>query len=133
MSKGELTRKAIQQAISRIEKGRSRVVKKTRKLNIASVAKEAGISRASIHNNHPDLADLIQAKANRTVRQQRDAKNEALTAEKERSRSLRETIAEQDEEIARLKSIQACLMIENQELNALLKVKSVTRLMRGKP
>ena len=52
-SKGEQTRNIIRQAITRIEKGRPKVVSKERKMSVAAVAEEAGVSRATIHNNYP--------------------------------------------------------------------------------
>ena len=59
-SRGEQTRNIIRQAITRIEKGRPKVVIKERKMSVAAVAEEAGVSRATIHNNYPDMADRIR-------------------------------------------------------------------------
>lgn len=64
-TRGELTAKAIRQAILRIEQGRPKVVKPGRKLSIKSVAEEAGVSRATIHNNHPGLAERIREAGNK--------------------------------------------------------------------
>ncbi|BBI53223.1 hypothetical protein HORIV_56440 [Vreelandella olivaria] len=73
-TRGELTGKAIRQAIVRIEQGRPKVIKPGRKLSIQSVAEEAGVSRATIHNNHPGLAERIRESGNKAARTQRDEK-----------------------------------------------------------
>ena len=58
--KSDQTRKAIRQAMLRIEKGRTRIVDKGRKMSIAAVAEETGISRAAIHRLYPDFAEKIR-------------------------------------------------------------------------
>jgi len=118
-TKGDLTRKAIKHAMLRIEKGKPRVVSAGCKLSVAAVAKEAGISNASIHNNYPELAELIRGKTNKTTRQQRDEKHLALQQEREKSRGLREEIATLQESLARIASINARLMVENREIKAI--------------
>lgn len=93
-SKGEQTRNIIRQAITRIEKGRPKVVTKERKMSVAAVAEEAGVSRATIHNNYPDMADRIRTMLGKQNRIQRDKKHEALRLEKAKNRQLRTENAE---------------------------------------
>ncbi|WP_330109645.1 TetR family transcriptional regulator [Methylophaga thalassica] len=93
-SRGEQTRNIIRQAIIRIEKGRPKVVSKERKISVAAVAEEAGVSRATIHNNYPDMADHIRATLGKQNRIQRDKKHEALQLEKAKNRQLRTENAE---------------------------------------
>lgn len=93
-SKGEQTRNIIRQAITRIEKGRPKVVSKERKMSVAAVAEEAGVSRATIHNNYPDMADRIRTMLGKQNRIQRDKKHEALRLEKAKNRQLRTENAE---------------------------------------
>ena len=57
------TEKAIRLAITRIEKGKAKVVSSSRKLSIASVADEAGVHRSTIINRYPELAQLIKDKS----------------------------------------------------------------------
>lgn len=93
-SRGEQTRNIIRQAITRIEKGRPKVVIKERKMSVAAVAEEAGVSRATIHNNYPDMADRIRTILGKQYRIQRDKKHEALRLEKAKNRQLRTENAE---------------------------------------
>jgi len=93
-SRGEQTRNIIRQAITRIEKGRPKVVIKERKMSVAAVAEEAGVSRATIHNNYPDMADRIRTMLGKQNRIQRDKKHEALRLEKAKNRQLRTENAE---------------------------------------
>ncbi|MBF4322520.1 TetR family transcriptional regulator, partial [Vibrio anguillarum] len=51
--KEKATHKMVRLAIIRIEKGRPKVVSDKRKMSVASVAEEAGVSRALIHRDCP--------------------------------------------------------------------------------
>lgn len=58
------TPEEIRRAIQRIEHGRpKRVAKAICRMNISTVAKEAAISAASIHNTYSDIAKVIRAKS----------------------------------------------------------------------
>lgn len=81
----EETHRKIRQAIIRIEKGRPKVVKGNRKMSVASVAEEAGVSRALIHNLYPDLLSRVRGNVNKDIQSQRNEKNEALKKEREKS------------------------------------------------
>ena len=52
--------KKLLDALKRIQHGRTRIVESSRKLSIASVAEEAGMSRATIHNRYPRVAEEIR-------------------------------------------------------------------------
>ncbi|MBF4297107.1 TetR family transcriptional regulator, partial [Vibrio anguillarum] len=58
--KEKATHKMVRLAIIRIEKGRPKVVSDKRKMSVASVAEEAGVSRALIHRDCPDLLERIK-------------------------------------------------------------------------
>ena len=58
------------------------------------VAIQAGVSRATIHNNYPDMADRIRTILGKQYRIQRDKKHEALRLEKAKNRQLRTENAE---------------------------------------
>ncbi|WP_324746359.1 TetR family transcriptional regulator [Pseudomonas veronii] len=116
ISKGELTRNAIRIAIIAITKGRPKVVSKDRKISIKAVAEEAGVSNATIHNNHPDLAEQIRRLANKDVREDRDAVKQTLTEQRKKAAELRADIAELKAQLAEIASVNASLMLENQQL-----------------
>ena len=124
-TRGELTAKAIRQAILRIEKGRPRVVAPGRKLTIKSVAEEAGVSRATIHNNHPGLAERIREAGNKTARAQRDEKNAALKELRAKYTALRQEHIRSRELNQDMASEMATLEAENQRLRAIAESKKV--------
>ena len=124
-TRGELTAKAIRQAILRIEQGRPKVVKPGRKLSIKSVAEEAGVSRATIHNNHPGLAERIREAGNKAVRAQRDEKNAALRDLKAKYTRLRQEHVRARELNQDMASEMAALEAENQRLRAIAESKKV--------
>lgn len=132
-SRGSLTAKAIRQAIVRIEKGRPKIVPPDRKLSIAAVAEEAGVSRATIHNNHAALAERIREAGNKTARAQRDKKNTALKELKAKYQALREEhrhIRELNQEMA---SEMATLLAENLRLRAIAENKKVVKFPSQNP
>lgn len=118
-TRGELTAKAIRQAIARIEKGRTKVVKSGRKLSIQSVAEEAGVSRATIHNNHPGLAERIREAGNKAARVQRDEKNTELKELRTKYRDLRQEYVYARQLNRDMASEMASLVAENQRLRAI--------------
>ncbi|BBI71629.2 hypothetical protein ACXGSL_15485 [Vreelandella aquamarina] len=124
-TRGELTAKAIRQAIVRIEKGRPKVVKPGRKLSIQSVAEEAGVSRATIHNNHPGLAERIRESGNKAVRAQRDEKNTELKELRAKYTGLRQEHVHARELNRDMASEMATLVAENQRLRAIAENKKV--------
>ena len=66
------TNKKFELAIYRIESGRPKIVRKSRKLSIASVAEETGYSPATIHNHYPQIAEKIRELMGKDSRAQRD-------------------------------------------------------------
>lgn len=129
-TKRNKTHNCIRQAIVRLEKGRPKVVPRTRKVSIAAAADEAGVSRALITNNYPDLAERIREHGRKAARQQRDKKQEDLQAERAKNRELR---AERDElraKVGTLASKNATLIYENEELKAMLDAGNVRQFGR---
>jgi AcrR family transcriptional regulator len=57
-------------------------------LSISSVAREAGVSGALIHNHHQDIAEEIRAAQGRDSRSRSKAKNQELKEQQERYRDL---------------------------------------------
>ncbi|WP_411391646.1 hypothetical protein [Pseudomonas sp. MPB23] len=117
------TRRAIELAISRITKGRPKHVQSSRKLSIASVAEEAGISNATIHNRYPDLAELIRQKTNKESRQKLVQKEKALHGADLLIKELRDALAERDADLKKIAIVNLRLSTEKkalQEQNVLL-------------
>lgn len=118
-TKGNLTRQSIKQALLRIQNNRPKLIAKERKISIASVAEEAGVSRATIYNNYPDIAERIRELNNTTNNIQRDEKYQASLRIESTNRMLRAEIQKLNLQLAKLASINACILIENTRLNAL--------------
>lgn len=110
--------KELRLAMLRIERGRSHT--KVTTISIASVAREAGVSAALIHNHYPAIADAIRRAQGRSTRQQRDARIEQLKAEQDKSRTLRRKIELLLADVGRLASINEVLLAENAVLKARL-------------
>lgn len=53
--------------MDRIATNRVRKVKPERKLSIAAVAEEAGVSTATIHNRYPEIAEKIRQLLNKVA------------------------------------------------------------------
>jgi AcrR family transcriptional regulator len=119
LTRGKITENAIRQAIVRIEQNCPKKVKVGRKLSIKSVAEEAGVSRATIHNNYPHLAERIREVGKKTARMQRDKLTSELKSMKEKYTLLRKeyiSIRKLNQDMA---SEMASLVIENQRLRSL--------------
>lgn len=113
-------------AIFRIERARAHT--KATKLSISSVAREAGVTPALIHNHYPAIAELIRVKQGASSREQRDAKHDELRKEKDGSRDLRQELKEARVRLAQLASINESLLVENQNLRARLGAGNVISL-----
>lgn len=128
-----LTAKAIRQAIVRIEKGRPKIIEPGRKLSIQAVAEEAGVSRATIHNNHPGLAERIREAGNKVVRTQRDEKNTELKELRAKYTELRKEYRQARELNRDMASELASLIAENQHLRAIVENEKVVGFPSKKP
>ncbi|HET6889850.1 MAG TPA: hypothetical protein VFH31_02010 [Pyrinomonadaceae bacterium] len=113
-------------AISRIERGRART--KATDVTIASVAREAGVSTALIHNHHPDRAEEIREKQGRSSRAQRDAKHSELKAEQAKNKELRTQADALRLQIAKLASINEVLTMEVRTLKSSLASKNIATI-----
>lgn len=122
----ELRLKELLLAINRIKKNRSHT--KASKLSISSVALEAGVSSALIHNNYPEIANKIRDELGKSARVQKSQKLQALKVEKEKSRELRAELILAKQKIVDLASINETLIYENKVLNARLDSKNIIPL-----
>ncbi len=103
-------------ALRRIERGRAKTDEK--KVTIAAVAREAGVSAALIHNHYPNIAEIIREVQGRSSRAQRDVKHQDLRAEREKGRAMRLEIEELRNKVAKLASLNEVLITENRILKA---------------
>lgn len=108
--------KELMLALHRIERGRAKTDEK--KVTIAAVAREAGVSAALIHNHYPNIAEAIREVQGRSSRAQRDVKHQDLRAEREKGRALRLEIEELRAKVASLASLNEVLINENRILKA---------------
>lgn len=112
----EAREKELLLALQRIERGRAKTDEK--KVTIAAVAREAGVSAALIHNHYPNIAEAIREVQGRSSRAQRDVKHQDLRAEREKGRALRLEIEELRAKVASLASLNEVLINENRILKA---------------
>lgn len=118
MGKRDKTRSAILLAIRRIENGRTRVVEVGRKLSIASVAEEAGVSDSLIHTRYPDLAKRIRKVRVDALGDQTKARNDAAKLSKAKVAELKVELRQLQAEFAALADRNHVLTIENRYLRS---------------
>jgi AcrR family transcriptional regulator len=118
--------KDLKLALYRIQKGRAHTGEK--KVTIAAVAREAGVSTALIHNYYPDIAEVIREVQGRSSRAMRDVKHQDLIAERKKSAAYRQEIEELRAKVANLASINEVLLDENRVLKAKLSDRKVVDL-----
>lgn len=106
--------KELMLALHRIERGRAKTDEK--KVTVAAVAREAGVSAALIHNYYPNIAEAIREIQGRSSRAQRDLKHQHLRTEREKSRALRQEIEDLRAKVASLASLNEVLINENRIL-----------------
>ncbi|MDF3883911.1 TetR family transcriptional regulator [Cupriavidus basilensis] len=110
------TRHEIEAAITRILQGMPMRVDRARQLSIAAVAEEAGVSNATIHNRHPDMAEQIR----RILKEGREAvmaeKNTEISNLQRKLAEVRKALRKRDDEVRRLKTLNLLLAKEIQAL-----------------
>jgi AcrR family transcriptional regulator len=129
-SKSALTRKVIQMALLRLKNNRPKIVTQGRKISIASVAEEAGISRATIHNNYPDLAEIIREINNKSSRVQCNEKRQQLKVLENKNNELRSAVQGLNLELARIASLNASLLLENTRLQTIINNRNISFLRK---
>ncbi|BDB30180.1 MULTISPECIES: hypothetical protein [Cupriavidus] len=111
--------KDLRLAMFRIQQGRARHTK-AKKLTISAVAEEAGVTGPLIHNHYPKIAEAIRLAQGRDSRAQRNAKQLELKAARDKTRELRQEIANLRSDVSRLASINEVLLAENAMLRSRL-------------
>jgi AcrR family transcriptional regulator len=111
-----------------------KVVPTPKKLvTFASVAREAGVSTALIHNYYPQIAKAIREAQGRSSRTMRDVKHQKLIAERKKSADYRREIEEMRAKIANLASINEVILAENRILNEELSKRKVVAIATRTP
>ena len=114
----ETTEKKLKAALLRLKHGKTKIVSSDRKINIRSLAEEAGVSDSTIHNRYPSIASEVRELIDQTYKSKSGKKQKSLKIEKEKTKNLRNYIAELEEENRKLVSINATLMVENKQLKS---------------
>lgn len=132
MSKHEQTRRDLELALARIQKGRPKNITTTRKISITSVAREAGVSPSTVHNRYPDMAEHIRALIGKDSRIQQSEKQQQLNKSLQTIRQLRSDIADFEGQIKALASENARLLTENHQLTTAVENEKVALLPKKK-
>jgi hypothetical protein len=111
---------AIRLAIHRVRLGRVRVVPLGTRLSVVAVAKEAGISPATIHTTYPDLAEEIRRLAGKSLREKRREDLSDLKKCKDELVQAKKEIAALKRELASVASRYASVIIKIEQLMSLL-------------
>ena len=129
MSRTRDTRDDLRKAILRIEQRRPRRITKDRcRINISIVAREAGVTPACVHNNYPDIADVIRRKGRKDRGSAREVHRTEVKRLVEAIRQLRQRLKASENDVVRIASENARLMSENALLRSQLNSRNVVPL-----
>jgi len=121
----DIREKELRLAVHRIERGRAHTMANA--LTISSVAREAGVSAALIHNHYPAIAELIRVKQGASSRERRDAKQVELLGLRNQNADLRRELEEVRSQLAKLATINEMLVVDNLTLRASIGANNVVR------
>lgn len=124
----EVREKELKLAMARIRSGRS----SEKKLTVASVAREVGVSTSLIHNYHSGIAESIRTASGKSDAEQLKARAETLAKEKQKSKELRSEVKRLTQNVAKLASINENLLAEIRSLQAKRGGSKVVRLEADK-
>jgi AcrR family transcriptional regulator len=110
----EAREKDLRFAMLRIKRDRSTTG--ATQVSIASVAREAGVSPALIHNHYPQMADAIRLEQARHDRDRRKRRQDELKKERDKARALRGDVSDLRAKLVRLASINEVLRFDNESL-----------------
>jgi TolA-binding protein len=114
MSTKAATRKELELALKRITHKRTKNIAPERKLSVAAVAKEAGVSSALIFNSHKDFAEHIRQLTNRP--DSLDRRDEKLTKANSQIMQLQERIDLLESDLKKIAIQNLMLSEENKRL-----------------
>lgn len=123
--------KKLRMAILRIKKNKAQVVGKRSKLNIATVAKEAGIHRSDIYRNHPNIKEQVERENTLTLKNDLHIKQEEFKNLKSKYKTVKREINELIENLKKLASINATLHTKVSQLEAEINSDNLSRLPKN--
>lgn len=126
--RADVREKELRLAIHRIQRGRAHT--KVTVLSIASVAEEAGVSSALIHNYYPKVAEDIRLALGKSSRDRAKLATDSLKALKEKSKALREELRIARGQVTQLASLNEMLLDETRTLRAQLASPKVVGINR---
>lgn len=103
-------------AIKRIRRGVTKVVPPGQRMSIAAVAREAGVSNATIHNRHPDIADMVRQLIGEVEPAKMDIERNRLKECQMKLAELRKEHAQLKIDLQRSQSMNLRLLKENELL-----------------
>jgi predicted nuclease with TOPRIM domain len=113
------TRRRLDLAILRIQKGRTRVVPQDARLNVSNVAKEAGVSDALLYKDvYSDILRSVKSITGKADREARDRTREELTHKRGQLAETRRELQQLKQDFARLAERNRVLELENEELRS---------------
>ena len=123
------TREELRQAILHVERRRpKRIRPENCRMTISAVAREAGMSAASIHNMNPDLAETIRTKAQPRGRSRLNTEDLERAKLLNQLRNARERLKIAEQDLVRIASENARLVTENYLLKARLSSRNILPL-----
>lgn len=113
------TKRRLELALRRLQHGRMRSNHDGR-ISIAAVAREAGVSNATIHNRYPEIAERVRALHARTSKDVTKAIPDTAEVLHKKLQQARKEIDQLKNDLVRSQSINLRLMRENEMLRARL-------------
>lgn len=110
------TKKRLELAIKRIQEKMPKVVPVGHKLSIAAVAREAGVSNATIHNRYPGIAEKIRGLISGNHMQQLNIKKGHLKDYQKKLTKINKENKQLRIDLAKSQSINLRLLKENEWL-----------------
>ncbi|SAK82076.1 TetR family transcriptional regulator-like protein [Caballeronia calidae] len=113
------TKRRLELALRRLQHGKMRSNHDGR-ISIAAVAREAGVSNATIHNRYPEIAERIRALHARTARDVTRAIPDTSDILHKKLQEARKEIDQLKKDLVKSQSINLRLLRENEMLRARL-------------
>jgi AcrR family transcriptional regulator len=114
------TRRRLELALRRLQVGRTQSGASDR-ISIAAVAREAGVSNATIHNRYPDIAERVRALHAKADKRRTKAMLDSTDALQRKLEEARKAVEQLKMDLVKSQSINLRLAKENEQLTARLK------------
>jgi AcrR family transcriptional regulator len=113
------TRRRLELALRRLQLGKMQSGTSDR-ISIAAVAREAGVSNATIHNRYPDIAERVRTLHVKTSKRKTKPLPDSTDVLQRKLKEARQAIEELKIDLVKSQSINLRLAKENELLNARL-------------